>query len=141
MTKKVIYKIAKQKYEIIEENTPEEEKIIEELNRDFERIEKANQRYRARCLSLDELYETQGFEIADDLQFDDEDDVFQEQFFENLHKAIDTLTEKQKLVIYKTFWENKSLREIGQELGVNNKTVHEILEAAKKKIKKFFKNF
>lgn len=140
MTKKVIYKITKQKYEIIEVNTPEEEKIIEELNRDFERTEKANQRYRARCLSLDELYETQGFELADDSQSDDEDDVAQEKFFENLHKAIDTLTEKQKLVIYKTFWENKSLREIGADMDVNFKTVYEILEAAKKKIKKFLRN-
>lgn len=58
MKKKVIYKIQKNEFELIEVNTPEEEKIIEDLNRDFERTEKANQRYCARFLSLDELYET-----------------------------------------------------------------------------------
>lgn len=46
MKKKVIYKTGKNKFEIIEVTTPEEEKAVEALNRDFERMQKADQRYR-----------------------------------------------------------------------------------------------
>ena len=45
MKKKVIYKITRREFEIIEVTTPEEEKLIEELNKEFERVEKAEQRY------------------------------------------------------------------------------------------------
>ena len=54
---------------------------------------------------------------------------------------MEQLTEKQKIIVYKTFWEEKTLREIGKEMGIDNKTVHEYLESAKKKLKKFLKNF
>ena len=56
-------------------------------------------------------------------------------------KGMEQLTEKQKIIVHKTFWEEKTLREIGKEMGIDNKTVHEYLESAKKKLKKFLKNF
>lgn len=58
-----------------------------------------------------------------------------------IHTAMDKLTERQKTVIYKTFWEDKTLREIADELGVSHITVYEILESAKKKMKKILENF
>lgn len=136
MTKKVIYKITKQKYEIIEVNTPEEENIIEELNRDFERTEKANQRYRARCLSLDELYETQGFEIADDTQFDDEEE--KELFNQKLHTAIVSLTPRQKEIIMLHYFQDKSQVEIAEILHIDKSTVSITLERAHNNLRKYF---
>lgn len=136
MTKKVIYKITKQKYEIIEVNTPEEEKIIEELNRDFERIEKANQRYRARCLSLDELYETQGFELADDLQSGDENE--EEVFNQKLHTAIASLTPRQKEIIMLHYFQDKSQVEIAEILHIDKSTVSITLERAHNNLRKYF---
>ena len=85
-----------------------------------------------------------GFEPADDTPSPEE------QFFENerkkaikqlVSKAMQELTEKQRIVVYKTFWEEKTLRQVGLELGIDNKTVYEILEAAKGKMKKFLKFF
>ena len=97
-----------------------------------------------KCSSLDEMYEETGFEPADDTPSPEE------QFFENerkkaikqlVSKAMQELTEKQRIVVYKTFWEEKTLRQVGLELGIDNKTVYEILEAAKGKMKKFLKFF
>lgn len=137
MTKKVIYKITKQKYEIIEVNTPEEEKIIEDLNRDFERTEKANQRYRARCLSLDELYETQGFELADDSQFD-EDEEEKERLNQKLHTAIASLTPRQKEIIMLHYFQDKSQVEIAEILHIDKSTVSITLERAHNNLRKYF---
>ena len=50
---------------------------------------------------------------------------------------MEELTEKQKIVVYKTFWEQKTLREIGKELGISYVTAFGILETAKKKLKNF----
>lgn len=138
MTKEVIYKITKQKYEIIEVNTPEEEKIIEELNRDFERTEKANQRFRTRFLSLDELYETQGFELADDLQSDDEDKEEKERFNQKLHTAIASLTPRQKEIIMLHYFQDKSQVEIAEILHIDKSTVSITLERAHSNLRKYF---
>ena len=90
------------------------------------------------------MYEESGFEPADDSP------TPEEQFLENekneaikklVAKAMEELTEKQKIVVYKTFWEQKTLREIGKELGISYVTAFGILETAKKKLKNFLGNF
>lgn len=54
---------------------------------------------------------------------------------------MEELTEKQKIVVYKTFWEEKTLREISRELNIHHSSVEEIYMAAIKKLKKFLTNF
>lgn len=147
MKKKVIYKVTT-KYSIeIETENINEEKIIEELNKEFERQLKQDKTYHARTVSLEYLHQKYGFELADTSLSEDEIELIEQQelekeeFNKKLHEAIDKLTEKQKKVIYMYFWENKTIREIAKELGVYFTTVEESYQSALKKIKKFLKKF
>lgn len=140
MKKKVTYKLEQTKSIIVEVETAEQEQKIKEFNRDFERIDRQNRRIIAKTDSLEQMYEETGYEVVDDTA-SPEEQYEQKELKETIAKAMEGLTEKQKIVIYKTFWEQKTFREIGKEMGINFKTVAEILEAAKKKLKKFLKNF
>ena len=137
MKKKVIYKITRHEFEIIEVTTPEEEKLIEELNKEFERVEKAEQRYRARFLSLDELYETQGFEPADSSPSAD-DEKEKQPYHPTLHAAINTLSKRQKQIIVMHYFQDKSQVEIAKELHITESTVSITLERAHNNLRKFF---
>ena len=140
MKKKVTYKLEQTKSIIVEVETAEQEQKIKEFNRDFERIDRQNRRIIAKTDSLEQMYEETGYEVVDDTA-SPEEQYEQKELKETIAKAMEGLTEKQKIVIYKTFWEQKTFREIGKEMGINFKTVAEILEAAKKKLKKILKNF
>lgn len=140
MKKKVTYKLEQTKSIIVEVETAEQEQKIKELNRDFERIDRQNRRIAAKTDSLERMYEETGYEVIDD-GANPEEQYEQKELKNTIVKAMEGLTEKQKLVVYKTFWEQKTLREIGKELGVSYVTAFEILETAKKKLKKFLKNF
>lgn len=144
MKKKVYYKLNRYQVTKVEVENAEQERAVKMLNRDTDRFAKSEDTYRKRYVSFDEMYEESGFEPADETLSPEE------QLLENeknkaikslVAKAMEKLTEKQKIVVYKTFWEEKTLREIGEEIGVNFKTVFEILEAAKKKLNKVLKNF
>ncbi len=144
MKKKVYYKLNRYQVTKVEVETAEQEQAVKMLNRDTDRFAKSEDTYRERYASLDEMYEESGFEPADDSP------TPEEQFLENekneaikrlVAKAMEELTEKQKIVVYKTFWEEKTLREIGKELGISYVTAFGILETAKKKLKNFLGNF
>lgn len=140
MKKKVYYKLNRYQVTKVEVESAEQEQKIKELNRDFERIDRQNRRIAAKTDSLDRMYEETGYEVID-YGASPEEQYEQKELKNTIAKAMEELTEKQKIVVYKTFWEQKTLREIGKEMGIDNKTVHENLEAAKKKLKKILKNF
>ena len=144
MKKKVYYKLNRYQVTKVEVKTAEQEQAVKMLNRDTDRFAKSEDTYRERYASLDEMYEESGFEPAD------HSPTPEEQFLENekneaikrlVAKAMEELTEKQKIVVYKTFWEQKTLPEIGKELGISYVTAFGILETAKKKLKNFLGNF
>ena len=144
MKKKVYYKLNRYQVTKVEVETVEQEQAVKMLNRDTDRFAKSEDTYRERYASLDEMYEESGFEPADDSP------TPEEQFFENekneaikrlVAKAMEELTEKQKIVVYKTFWEEKTLREISRELNAHHSSIEEIYSAAMKKLKKFLANF
>ena len=144
MKKKVYYKLNRYKVAKVEVESVEQEQAVKILNRETDRFAKSEDTYYEKCSSLDEMYEESGFEPADDSP------TPEEQFLENekneaikrlVAKAMEKLTEKQKIVVYKTFWEEKTLREIGKELGISYVTAFGILETAKKKLKSFLGNF
>lgn len=142
--KKVVYQITRTRYEMVEVETDEQEELIKELNRDFEREDKREKTARARCISLDAIYEKNGYEIADDTPSGEEsyiEKTEREQFNARLYQAIESLTERQKEIIQKYFWEDKTFREIAAELGIHYTTVAESYQAAIKKIKKFLEKF
>ena len=120
--------------------TAEQEQKIKEFNRDFERIDRQNRRIAAKTDSLDRMYEEPGYEVIDD-GASPEEQYEQKELKNTIAKAMEELTEKQKIVVYKTFWEQKTLREISRELNVHHSSIEEIYSAAMKKLKKFLSNF
>ena len=140
MKKKVTYKLEQTKSIIVEVETEEQEREIKELNRDFERIDRQNRRIAAKTDSLDRMYEETGYEVIDD-GASPEEQYEQKELKNTIAKAMEELTEKQKIVVYKTFWEQKTLREISRELNVHHSSIEEIYSAAMKKLKKFLSNF
>ena len=142
--KKVTYKIEQFKSITVEVETEEQERQIEELNRDFERTDRQDRRIKAKTDSLDQMYEETGYEPVDDGESPEEHYIERERNAElkkKIAKAMEELTEKQKIVVYKTFWEEKTLREISRELNVHHSSIEEIYMAAIKKLKKFLTNF
>ena len=140
MKKKVTYKLEQTKSIIVEVETAEQEQKIKELNRDFERIDRQNRRIAAKMDSLERIYEETGYEVIDD-GASPEEQYEQKELKNTIAKAMEELTEKQKTVVYKTFWEQKTLREISRELNVHHSSIEEIYSAAMKKLKKFLSNF
>lgn len=140
MKKKVTYKLEQTKSIIVEVETAEQEQKIKELNRDFERIDRQNRRIAAKTDSLERMYEETGYEVIDD-GASPEEQYEQKELKNTIAKAMEELTEKQKTVVYKTFWEQKTLREISRELNVHHSSIEEIYSAAMKKLKKFLSNF
>ena len=135
--KKVIYKIDEHKYEIVEVNNATEEEYVNNLNRDFERELKKEKRLKAKTISLDLLYERDGYELMDNSNLVNDDVAEKEELYQKLHEAIKHLTLKQQKVIHLYFWNNLTLREIASVLDVSFSTVSEIYYAS---LKKFLKN-
>lgn len=132
MKKKVIYKTGRNKFEIIEVTTPEEETAVKELNRDFERMQKADQRYRARFLSLDALYETSGFEPAASYTVDEGREVL----YQFLHTAMEKIKPRYRQAIRLVFGEEKTQRQAAAEMGIKENTFSELLQRALLALKK-----
>ena len=147
MKKKVIYKVTT-KYSIeIEIENIDEEKLIEELNKEFERQLKQDKTYHARTVSLEHLNQKYGFELADTSLSEDEiekieqQELEKEEFNKKLHEAIEKLRPRQKEIIIKIFFEEKTQREVSIELGVAESTISITLERALNNLKKILKNF
>ena len=147
MKKKVIYKVTT-KYSIeIETENIDEEKLIEELNKEFERQLKQDKTYHARTVSLEYLNQKYGFEPADTSLSEDEQEIIEQQelekeeFNEKLHEAIEKLRPRQKEIIIKIFFEEKTQIEVAKELGVTKGCISTTLARALDNLKKILKNF
>lgn len=129
--KKVIYQITRTKYQIVEVETEEQEELIKELNRDFEREDKREKTARARCLSLDYLFESEGYEPPDNSVSVEEKYIRQEEkeiFNARLHKAIDSLTPRQKEMVIMVYFEGKSQVEVAQKYGITESAVSQAMD-------------
>lgn len=140
MKKKVIYQITRHKVMLVEVKDEQEEKVVKDLNRDFERSDKQEKRAKARCTSLEMLYESEGFEIADPNSSVEEWLEKQEERKE-LYKGIATLPKKQKEYVYLRFWKGMTLQQIADYKGVHTSTVKESLDGAVLNLRKFLKKF
>lgn len=138
--KKVLYQITRTRYEMVEVETEEQEELIKELNRDFEREDKREKTARARAVSLDYLYESEGYEAADTEPTAEErciEKADKELFNARLHKAIDSLTKRQKEIVVKVYFENKTQAEIARELGVSEAIISKTMKRALGNLKKY----
>ena len=147
MKKKVIYKVTT-KYSIeIETENIDEEKLIEELNKEFERQLKQDKTYHARTVSLEYLNQKYGFELADTSLSEDEQEIIEQQelkkeeFNEKLHEAIEKLRPRQKEIIIKIFFEEKTQIEVAKELGVTKGCISTTLARALDNLRKYLKKF
>ena len=147
MKKKVIYKVTT-KYSIeIETENIAEEKLIEELNKEFERQLKQDKTYHARTVSLEYLNQKYGFEPADTSLSEDEQEIIEQQelkkeeFNEKLHEAIEKLRPRQKEIIIKIFFEEKTQIEVAKELGVTKGCISTTLARALNNLRKYLKKF
>ena len=138
--KKVVYQITRTQYKIVEVETPEQEELVKELNRDFEREDKREKTARARYLSLDSLYESEGFDPADDALSGEEkyiEKTEKEALNARIHKAIAALTPRQKEIVIKVYFENKSQAEVARELGVSEAIISKTMKRALSNLKKY----
>ena len=66
-------------------------------------------------------------------------DVFRTEYERNLREAVGKgfsfLTEKEKIVVYLTFWEEKTIRECAAAMSVSRSTAERLKEAATAKLK------
>lgn len=139
MAKKVIYQFGRKQYQFVDVDSAEQEEIIKDLNRDFERMDKREKRDNIRCSSIEELSE-QGVElVSKELQPDEQ--MLKNEEHSALQQAIATLTPKQREILYLRFWGDKTLEEIATLKNVHISTVAESLNSSIKKLKKFFNNF
>ena len=142
MKKKVVYQITKHKFAFVEVETEEQEKIIKELNRDFEREDKRSKTAHIRCVSIETMQE-EGVELKsrspsiEEVFISNEERVCK---YEIVHSVLKLLTDRQRQVLIMRFWKNKTFREIASFLGIHFTTVAESYHSALKKIKKFLKN-
>ena len=67
-----------------------------------------------------------------------EDAVIRQMELETLQEAVQSLTGVQRERLHLYFFEGLTFRQIGEKLGVSDKSVRESVEASLKKIKKFF---
>ena len=147
MKKKVIYKVTKTYSIEIEVESIDEENLINELNKDFEKVLKQDRTYHLRTISLDYLQKEYGFELADNSLSDEEKERIEkeeqkkQEYYKKLHEAIELLKPRQKEIIIKVFFEEKTQREVSIELGVTEACISITLERALNNLKKILKNF
>lgn len=144
MKKKVVYQVTRHKIEMVEVETPEQEELIKQLNRDFERMDKSDKTYRARCSSLDELYATEGFEPQDNSSSPEEifvENCRQQSLRKVFAQALATLTERQRQIVTMVFYDGLSQRESACVLGISEAAVAVTLKRALANIKKYLRNF
>ena len=67
-----------------------------------------------------------------------EETLIKEEQLDLLRKAMETLTDKQKELVNKVYFENRSIISIAREEGLTDMAIFNRLEKIHKKIKKFF---
>ena len=88
-----------------------------------------------RHISLDYLME-QGADIADHRDGDPLSALIAKTDDERIHKAISSLSDKQRALIEKVFYNDLSLREIARQTGVSHQALSQQLATIYKKLKK-----
>ena len=141
MAKKVIYQVERHKVLMVEVQNEQEEQAVLLANRDFEKMEKRAQRERLRTCSFDKLVEEDGFDVADDSPSVEEtiiENIERRILAKRVHEAMEHLTSNQKQIITLIYFEGKTQKEVAEILHKEKSTISRNLEAAHKKIKKFF---
>ena len=135
--KKVTYKIEQFKSITFEVETEEQEKQIEELNRDFERTDRQDRRIKAKTESLDQMYEETGNEPVDEGESPEELMMLKLEK-EKVRNALNKIRPRYRTAIEIIFWQGKTQREAAMVLGIKENTFSELLQRALIAFKKEF---
>lgn len=135
MVKQEKYQISKNRYILIEITTPEESKIIKILNNEFDKEKKKEKTYRKKTISLNMLQEKYSYEFAN-IDFNPDKDYVIKERNEIIMSSINTLSKRQKQIIFEHFFNYKSLRKIALENNLSSTSVREYYYSALKKLKK-----
>ena len=133
MREKIKYQVTNKRFYVVEVSSSLEKQIICDLNNEFDKTKKRNRTYCKHNVSLENLVETIKKEPSSNSIFVEEiviDKIQKEQ----ICNAINKLTYLQKDTIIQHFYQEKSLRQIARERGVNEKTVRECYHSAIKKL-------
>lgn len=141
MAKKVIYQITRYKVENVEVESAEQEALVKELNRNFERTDKADKTYRIRCSSLDYMRENGNFEIIDVTQQSPEERLIEEEnqneIKAKIHSAMDKLTPRQQEMVRMVYFEEKSQDEVARYYGISKQSVSDAMHRIYATMRKF----
>ncbi len=133
MREKIKYQLTYKRFYIIEVSSLSEKQIIRILNNEFDKEKKRNRTYCKYNVSLENLVETIKKEPSSN-SFSVEEIVIDKIQKEQICNAINKLTYLQKDTIIQHFYQEKSLRQIARERGVNEKTVRESYHSAIKRL-------
>lgn len=143
-TEKVVYQITRHKIAMVEVQTEQEKEIVENLNRDFERTDKANKTFTARCSSLEAMQEDNGFDIIDETESPEERMLENERraaIKERIHKALKQLNPRQQEMVQMVYFEEKSQDEVADYFGISKSAVSHAMARIYAAMKKFLNNF
>ncbi len=135
----VIYQITRYKVATVEVASAEEKEAIEMLNRDFERMDKADKTYAARCSSLEEM-QRKGFDIVDDSANPEEQMIENERKAElrkRMQLVLQQLNLRQQEMVQMVFYDGRSQDEVAKHFGISKQAVSNAMKriyAALKKI-------
>lgn len=141
MKKKVVYQITRHKFAFVEVETEEQEKIIKELNRNFECEDKRSKTAQRRCVSLNFLNETMGFELKDDKSDIEELCLLrmeQAQLKLIVHEVLLKIKPRYRKAISLVYMRTKTQREAAKDMGIKENTFSELLKRALIAFKKEF---
>ena len=116
---------------------PEEQRSLFLANEYYEF--KRDEKRKRRILSLETMLED-CTEFEDGLVDDNpnpEELYRRNETYEFLYQAINTLTERQKMVIRELYYEHKNRKELAQELGLSENALAQLLKRILAKLRKF----
>ncbi len=140
---KVIYQITRYKVATVEVASAEEKQVIETLNRDFERIDKADKTYAARCSSLEEM-QRNGFDIIDESANPEERMIENErktELKECMRIALKQLNERQQEMVQMVYFEDKTQDEVAEHYGISKQAVSNAMQRIYATLKKILEKF
>lgn len=133
MAKIVNYQIWKNQYIKVEVETNEEIVLVNELNKEMDKIIYKDDVYHSKTISADYLFDEYEYEVAStdkpilDVLIEEERNLI-------IRDAIKKLTKIQQHIIIEHFWNEKSLRQIAREKKQDIKSVRKSYHLAMKKL-------
>ena len=131
--KVVKLQISRRKYQLIEAQTEEEVNLIEELNRDFYRFEKSEQRLKSRSISHDRLIEDYEYELASN-DLNPMEKLLIEDRKKAIYSALDTLGEIEKKIFILHTIDELSFSAIASIVNLSKTAVIKKYNVAKDKL-------